>query len=285
MENLFKLANWLVNPKLCVISNAQETINLEPKAMTLLVVLAEAEGELVSRDELFESVWPNQYVTDQALNTLISSLRKSLAHQPADTNIIETRAKLGYRLSQPVQWETPKNATKAATQTTNPIDTKLWLLLLTLILTVLFFANKFYNPRDNASTTADINSANNDYQVIRYLVNVTLSFSKSELDSTGKALCENYSYELLSKAIYKDGKWMFSNAYYDSELKYNSRPLANFEETYQIEYAHSLGKEVDTMTITFDAKGEFTGSGEMKIYNNQDKLVCAGRALYIGTKM
>lgn len=46
--------------------------------MDLLVLLVEANGELVTRQEIMDSVWNNRFVTDYALNNLISTLRKHL---------------------------------------------------------------------------------------------------------------------------------------------------------------------------------------------------------------
>ena len=298
MDNNFKLADWLVEPNLGTISNSQASIKLEPKAMTLLVILAEANGELVSREKLLSAVWPNQFVTDHTLNTLISSLRKNLNTSGSHANLIETRAKLGYRLSQPVTWlhpETHHEPAKSAISSRSTKKTGLTFALIILIGAGLWFtfANVDHEEKENNPSIANPSSATNsnknitssDYQVIRYLVKITLSYSKSELDSNGKALCQNYSYEILSKAIYQDNKWLLSNEYLTIKLKHKSPLLVNFEENYQVEYLHVLGKERDTMTIIFDAKGGFNGSGEMKVFDHQNKIICIGRSLYIGTKI
>ena len=299
MDKSFKLADWLVQPELGIISNSQESINLEPKAMALLVVLAKANGELVSRERLFSSVWPNQFVTDHTLNTLISNLRKSLKRLNPNKNLIETRAKLGYRLSQQVTWLQPTTKDELENQHDLSRSTKrigITIVLIALIaLGLFFFTNKSSDVENHTGPSiANISSTTNssekkttisDYQVIRYLVKITLSYSKTELDSTGKALCENYSYENLSKAIYKNHKWVIGNENLSFELKHKSRSLSNFKENYQVEFPHVLGKEQDTMSITFDGKGNFSGSGIMKVFNNQNKLICTGRALYIGTKI
>lgn len=65
-----------------------------PRAFDLLVVLVERAGRLVSKDELFERVWPKLVVEESNLQVQISSLRKILGH---DT--IATVAGHGYRFT------------------------------------------------------------------------------------------------------------------------------------------------------------------------------------------
>ena len=45
--------------------------------MELLVLLLEENGALVSRRRVMEVVWNGHYVTDHALNNLVSSLHKN----------------------------------------------------------------------------------------------------------------------------------------------------------------------------------------------------------------
>jgi TolB-like protein/DNA-binding winged helix-turn-helix (wHTH) protein/Tfp pilus assembly protein PilF len=99
---------WEVSPTEGVISDKNgKQHQLEPKAMALLCVLAKANGNLVSREQLFNQVWPGVVVTEYALNTLISTLRHKLQDKRGKRAIIETRSKLGYRLVPEVIWHTP----------------------------------------------------------------------------------------------------------------------------------------------------------------------------------
>lgn len=42
-------------------------IRLRPKALEFLLILARNAGRVVSRDELFENVWPNVIVTEDSI--------------------------------------------------------------------------------------------------------------------------------------------------------------------------------------------------------------------------
>jgi transcriptional activator of cad operon len=55
--SLLRIADLRVDPALDEICRAGHTIKLEPKAMQLLMCLAERAGEVVSVEELLDLVW------------------------------------------------------------------------------------------------------------------------------------------------------------------------------------------------------------------------------------
>jgi DNA-binding winged helix-turn-helix (wHTH) protein len=69
-------------------------IELGTRAFDLLLVLLEADGLLVSKDELLSRVWPGIVVSEENLKVQVSALRKALG---ADRDIIRTEFGRGYR--------------------------------------------------------------------------------------------------------------------------------------------------------------------------------------------
>ena len=69
---------------------------LEPLVMQVLVALANARGEILSRDDLIDACWGGRAVTDDAINRVISRLRALT--RTFDSFEIETITKVGYRL-------------------------------------------------------------------------------------------------------------------------------------------------------------------------------------------
>src|ERR1700746_425505 len=69
-------------------------VELGTRAFDLLLVLLEADGALVTKEELLDRVWPGVVVCEQSLKVQISALRKALG---ADRNLIRTEFGLGYR--------------------------------------------------------------------------------------------------------------------------------------------------------------------------------------------
>ena len=69
---------------------------LEPLVMQVLVALASAHGETLSRDDLIAACWGGRAVTDDALNRVVSRLR-ALSRSYGGFRV-ETITKVGYRL-------------------------------------------------------------------------------------------------------------------------------------------------------------------------------------------
>src|SRR5882757_5212142 len=61
----------------CLLLDGNE-IALRPKTFAVLNYLIENAGRLVSKDELFDAVWPNVAITDDALVQSIGELRRAL---------------------------------------------------------------------------------------------------------------------------------------------------------------------------------------------------------------
>jgi len=74
-----------------------EPLRLTPKAFDLLVVLVEASGRTVEKDELLEKVWPGVIVEENNLNQNITALRKSLGGSRQKRQYIATIPGVGYR--------------------------------------------------------------------------------------------------------------------------------------------------------------------------------------------
>src|SRR3954467_12689682 len=80
----------------------QETV-LTPKALDLLIYLAEHAGTVLSRDQLLDALWPGTYVDDHALSVQIGEIRKALGDGARGSNYVETRHRRGYCFKAEVQ--------------------------------------------------------------------------------------------------------------------------------------------------------------------------------------
>jgi DNA-binding winged helix-turn-helix (wHTH) protein/serine/threonine protein kinase len=76
-------------------------VDLEAKPLEVLLQLLQHAGEVVTKDELLDSVWPGTAVVDGSLATAISKLRKAIGDEEQLT--ILTVPRTGYRLAVPVQ--------------------------------------------------------------------------------------------------------------------------------------------------------------------------------------
>jgi TolB-like protein/DNA-binding winged helix-turn-helix (wHTH) protein len=80
----------------CLLLDGTE-IPLRPKTFAILCYLADNSGRLVSKDELFDAVWPNVTVTDDALVQSIGELRRALGDD--GPRLIKTVPRRGYRFT------------------------------------------------------------------------------------------------------------------------------------------------------------------------------------------
>lgn len=97
----FALGPWTVDPVANEVRRDGAVVRLEPKAVAVLVHLAERAGEVVTRDELMDAVWPDVVVTDASLTRCVSQLRQALGDDARGAGLIETVPKVGYRLHAP----------------------------------------------------------------------------------------------------------------------------------------------------------------------------------------
>jgi Tol biopolymer transport system component/DNA-binding winged helix-turn-helix (wHTH) protein len=74
-----------------------KVVQVEPKALNLLIFLVERSGQLVPRREIIDAVWKEAFVTDHVLNRIIGQLRKGLSDDAHEPRYIETVPTLGYR--------------------------------------------------------------------------------------------------------------------------------------------------------------------------------------------
>ncbi len=87
--------------------HGEESLALTRKAFTVLCYLAEHAGQLVTRDDLFESVWETPHVTEDALNACIREIRRTLGDQARTPKFIETVRGRGYRFLPTVTTTSP----------------------------------------------------------------------------------------------------------------------------------------------------------------------------------
>lgn len=75
-------------------------VQLQEQPFQVLLALLESPGEVVSRDELRERLWPNHIHVDyeRSLNAAITRLRHSLGDEVDQPRYIETLPRHGYRL-------------------------------------------------------------------------------------------------------------------------------------------------------------------------------------------
>jgi TolB-like protein/DNA-binding winged helix-turn-helix (wHTH) protein/Flp pilus assembly protein TadD len=85
---------------------------LREQPFRILRILVERQGQMVTRQEIRQILWPNDTFVDydRSINVAMAILRKSLADDADHPKYIETLARRGYRLIAPVEWQQSSTA-------------------------------------------------------------------------------------------------------------------------------------------------------------------------------
>ena len=95
----FQCGEFAVEPlRGCVTGRDGQSRHLAPKAMEVLICLAAAAPETLTRGQLLNKVWGERFVSDEVLTHAITELRHALGDDPGSPAYIETIPKCGYRL-------------------------------------------------------------------------------------------------------------------------------------------------------------------------------------------
>jgi TolB-like protein/DNA-binding winged helix-turn-helix (wHTH) protein/Tfp pilus assembly protein PilF len=114
----FRVGSRLVQPSLNSISRNGTAVRVEPKVMEVLVCLAGHAGETLPKEKLLQTVWPDTFVSEDALKHSISELRRVFEDDARDPRVIQTIAKRGYRLVAPIAPVNGTNESSIGVRTT-----------------------------------------------------------------------------------------------------------------------------------------------------------------------
>ena len=95
---LFFVGEWQVTPSTNSIRRGEQVKHLEPKAMDVLLLLCEKQGELLTSEEIISLCWPHVALGDNPLHKVITQLRKAFDDKASNPQYIETIRKRGYRV-------------------------------------------------------------------------------------------------------------------------------------------------------------------------------------------
>jgi serine/threonine protein kinase/DNA-binding winged helix-turn-helix (wHTH) protein len=96
------------------------TVGLELKPLEVLHQLLLRAGEVVSKEELLDAVWPGLTVVDGSLATAVSKLRRAMGDQ--NSVIIITVPRVGYRMGVQVQYRPIEPLSSGHERTLSPGD-------------------------------------------------------------------------------------------------------------------------------------------------------------------
>ena len=81
-------------------------VAIQEQPLQVLRLLLEAEGKVVTREQLRAALWPENTFVDfeHGVNTAVKKLRQALEDSAESPKFVETLPKIGYRFIAPVEW-------------------------------------------------------------------------------------------------------------------------------------------------------------------------------------
>src|SRR5215475_13764909 len=93
----FIFGDYVLDTQRHELQHAGEPIKLRRKVFQVLAYLLVQRERVVSKEELLEHLWPDQFVGDAALKSCITALRKALGEKGLTPRFVRTLHGQGYR--------------------------------------------------------------------------------------------------------------------------------------------------------------------------------------------
>ncbi len=97
------IGDWTVHRELDRLTQQNEEVHITPKAMDVLIHLADNQGKLVTKEALLNKHWRGAISGDNAVHKTMAELRRVFGDNPRNPSYIETFPKRGYLLIADVQ--------------------------------------------------------------------------------------------------------------------------------------------------------------------------------------
>ncbi|HEY8560882.1 MAG TPA: winged helix-turn-helix domain-containing protein [Pyrinomonadaceae bacterium] len=123
----YKFADITVDPADFRVCRSGVRQKLTPRAFEVLRYLVEHRGRTIEKQEIFEQIWREQFVSDNALTRIVKEIRQALGDDAHRPRYIETVPKRGYRFIAEVEetkrvFETGADSTGTPARRADEID-------------------------------------------------------------------------------------------------------------------------------------------------------------------
>ncbi|CCQ10436.1 hypothetical protein PALB_13030 [Pseudoalteromonas luteoviolacea B = ATCC 29581] len=193
-KKLYRVKHFIIDPKTTTIRVDSKEFRLEPKVMEVLSLLIKHKGNVLSKSEILDNLWPKQILDVELVTRAIFEIRKIFCDDPKSPSFIKTIPKKGYIFIAEVE-EIQSDTTTLKTKTIRSI----WFILLS---TFILFAVFWYAIETKNVTQATF-PLSRKTETILYTTDIPLiDFAYSEANNTLYLLREkNGKSELLANNL------------------------------------------------------------------------------------
>ena len=97
MKPSYRFDPFVLDGRAYRLMRGETPLELPPKVLDLLFLLAATPGALLTKEDIFDALWPGVSVTDNAITQVVSDLRQALGDTPASPAFVQTVPRRGYR--------------------------------------------------------------------------------------------------------------------------------------------------------------------------------------------
>ena len=121
-----KFGYWTLLPKEQIIDDGATKRNLEPLVFNILLYFILNNDRIITRKNLIDDVWKQNYVDDNAINRAISELRKALKSEKQIGHVVKTHYRTGYSFILPIEliYYQPKPAVELESALKEEVESK-----------------------------------------------------------------------------------------------------------------------------------------------------------------
>jgi cholera toxin transcriptional activator len=153
-KRIFRFGVFEADPSSGELRKVGMRLRIQEKPFQVLMVLLEHPGEVVTREDLRQKLWPADTFVDfdHGLNTIINKIREALDDSAANPRFVETLAKRGYRYGARPDERLEKSKATALAQTVSrstygltgqeevPAASRAWVRGLFLLIQIMYLS-------------------------------------------------------------------------------------------------------------------------------------------------
>ena len=208
-EISYRFGLYVLDPANGTLTRDSVRVRLQEQPFRLLLLLVERSGQIVSREEIRNRLWPqNTFVEfDKSLGVAVLKVREALGDDASNPRFVETIPRRGYRFIAPVKVETSQVASyPTPTPAPPPLSvsrpdwyaTNHWWIIAMLVLFLVATAFYLLRPRQRPPLTAQAGTSLSPIHVRRSVA--VLGFrnlpGRAEDNWLSSAFCEMLNTEL-----------------------------------------------------------------------------------------
>ena len=96
-QGISRIDGYVIDADRRLILAADDEVEIQPRAFDLLVYLLENRDRAVSKEELQESIWPGQFISETVMSSAVMKARKAVGDDAQSQLFIKTLHGYGYR--------------------------------------------------------------------------------------------------------------------------------------------------------------------------------------------